>query len=215
MVSEEAKLESQVNEKLFDTFKDFMTGVTKIEELGVEGNKLLTGYQQGLEFIRRPPINQTSKLIEKIIKMNETDRLKSYIEAGCINNHARLQNLNKSKAILDELECLLGDANEILQTENECLARLHDKDITNGLSHLVVTEEEEASRTHEPQITDYAVMMSIIYCMLNQDYAMQEKIVTSLSLTSPSGELESYCLMWSLRPFISDEVMHQAWTFIP
>lgn len=44
---------------------------------------------------------------------------------------------------------------------------------------------------------------------------LQERIVTTLNLKSLSGELESYCLMWSLRPFINDEIVHQAWRLIP
>jgi len=39
---------------------------------------------------------------------------------------------------------------------------------------------------------------------------LQEKIVSSLSLKSSSGELECYCQMWSLRPFIDDQIMQQA-----
>ncbi|XP_057528316.1 glutamate receptor 3.4-like isoform X3 [Amaranthus tricolor] len=38
----------------------------------------------------------------------------------------------------------------------------------------------------------------------------KEKIVSSLNFKSSSGELESFCLMWSLRPFINDDVIHQA-----
>lgn len=44
---------------------------------------------------------------------------------------------------------------------------------------------------------------------------LQERIITNLNLKSLSGELESYCLMWSLRPYINDEIVHQAWRLIP
>lgn len=43
---------------------------------------------------------------------------------------------------------------------------------------------------------------------------LQEKIISGLNLNSTSEELESYSLMWSLRPYIDDEVMHQAWRLI-
>ncbi|KAF4390598.1 hypothetical protein F8388_006095 [Cannabis sativa] len=59
--------------------------------------------------------------------------------------------------------------------------------------------------------TDLAVLMAIILSMLKQEYSMQEKIISALSLKSSSEELESYSLMWSLRPFIEDDIMHQAW----
>lgn len=45
-------------------------------------------------------------------------------------------------------------------------------------------------------------------------HLFQERIVTSLNLTSSSGEMESYCLMWSLHPYINDEIMQQAWRLI-
>lgn len=47
------------------------------------------------EFLRRPPINKTSELVEKIIKSNDTKRVKSYVEAGCINSHDGMQNVSK------------------------------------------------------------------------------------------------------------------------
>jgi hypothetical protein len=50
-----------------------------------------------IEFLRRPPIDETSQLIKNIIKANETKRVKSYIEAGCINVHDSIQNTNKCK----------------------------------------------------------------------------------------------------------------------
>jgi hypothetical protein len=43
---------------------------------------------------------------------------------------------------------------------------------------------------------------------------MQDKIVRSLSLKSSSGELETYSLMWSLRPFVEDEIVNRAWKWI-
>lgn len=46
-------------------------------------------------------------------------------------------------------------------------------------------------------------------------FRLQEKIVSSLNLKTSSGELETYCLMWSLRPFVNDEIMQKAWRLIP
>ncbi|GAV81267.1 hypothetical protein CFOL_v3_24725 [Cephalotus follicularis] len=203
MGSEEGKLDPELKEKTFHIYKSFMTGVTKLEELGTVARELLSGFQQGLEILRRPPIDRTSELIEKIIKANETKRLQLYIEAGCINICDGVQSmsklntclpglrnhLSKAKSILDELECLLGDVGDKVEMKSPCLQEL--------------------------EMTDYATLMAIIYSMVKQDYAMQEKIVSSLNLTSSSAELEGYCLMWSLRPFVSDGVMDQAWRIFP
>ena len=43
---------------------------------------------------------------------------------------------------------------------------------------------------------------------------IQENIVTCLSLKTSTEELESYCMLWSLHPYIDDEVMHEAWSLI-
>ncbi|XP_031262228.1 uncharacterized protein LOC116120123 [Pistacia vera] len=231
MGSEEGNLKSEWKEKVFQIFKEFMTRLAKLEELGAAGSKLLTGYQQGLEFLRQPPIDKTSKLIENIVKANETQRVKSYFEAGCINVHDSLQNMSKlrtsllglndhiitAKGILNELEGLLEDVAGAIQTANECLAPLWDEDSGSGLDLQDTTDKEISTSSHlqGPEMTDLAALMGIIYTMVKQDYVMQERIVTSLNLKSLSVELESYSLMWSLRPFINDEIVHQAWRLIP
>jgi hypothetical protein len=45
-------------------------------------------------------------------------------------------------------------------------------------------------------------------------FLLQERIVSALDLNVLSEELESYCRMWSLHPFINDEIMQQAWKYI-
>lgn len=47
------------------------------------------------ELLRRPPINRISKLIENVIETNNTENLRSYIEAGCINTHDAVQSTKK------------------------------------------------------------------------------------------------------------------------
>ncbi|TXG60021.1 hypothetical protein EZV62_014594 [Acer yangbiense] len=217
MGSEEDKLKSELKEETFVIFKDFMTRVTKLEELGVVGNRLLNGFHQGLEFLRRPPINAKSELIENILKANETKRVKSYFEAGCLNIHDSVENMSKSKSILNELECLLENVAAAVQTANKCSSPLWDKDLSDGLDQQDNGDKDLSISSHlqEPEVTDFAALMGIIYSMVKHDYVMQERIVNSLNLTSLSRELESYCMMWSLRPFVNDEIMHQAWRLIP
>ncbi|XVF17431.1 hypothetical protein REPUB_Repub10bG0121700 [Reevesia pubescens] len=218
MESEESKkLEGETMEKIFQIFKEFLTGVAKLDELVAVGGRLLTGFQQGLEFLRRPPINKTSKLIENIIRAYETKKLKSYFEAGCIKNHDSVQNLCKFKSLLNDLECLMEDATAALQSTNEHLSALLDKESVDELDPQESSGEDEMSSSHlrESEVTNYAALMGIIYSMVKQDYVMQDKIVTSLNLKSSSEELGSYCLMWSLRPYVNDQTMHLAWKLIP
>ncbi|XP_044470229.1 uncharacterized protein LOC123199343 isoform X2 [Mangifera indica] len=244
MGSEESNLKSEWKDKVFQIFKEFMTRYAKLEEMGASGSKLLTAYQQGLEFLRRPPIDKTSKLIENIVKASETQRVKSYFEAGCINVHDSLQSMSKlcyimlreknkywpvrtsllglndhiirAKGILNELESLLEDVAGAIQTANECLAPFWDKDGGSGLDLQDTTDKISTSCHRQgPEMTDFAALMGIIYGMVKQDCVMQERIITNLNLKSLSGELESYRLMWSLRPYINDEIVHQAWRLIP
>lgn len=42
-------------------------------------------------------MEKTSELVKNIIRANETQRVKSYIEARCINSDDGMQNTNKCK----------------------------------------------------------------------------------------------------------------------
>lgn len=221
---------SELN-NIYQIFSDFMTRVTKFEELVDVGCRLLNGFQQALGFLRKPSIAKSSELVESIIKANATRRVLSYVEAGCVNTHDRVQYMNKlhtcqvgllkhlkeAKDAVNELEGLVEDVTVELGTATENLAHLHYKDSRNVLDPPGTTTDEEimlSSDTQKPEITDYATMMAVIYSMVKQDYVMQEKIISALNLNSTFEELESYSLMWSLRPYIDDEVMHQAWRLI-
>ncbi|BFG35694.1 hypothetical protein CerSpe_219670 [Prunus speciosa] len=220
-----AMLNSEIEDQVFNLFEDFMARVAKFDDLVNLGSILLTGFQQGLEFMRRPPVEKTSELVKNIIRANETQRVKSYIEAGCINSDDGKQkvhtcelgirdHLSKGKIILNELECLVEDV--IGAMEN--LSPFQDDSFADSLNEEASTDDKEeitSSRPKRNKVTDYALRMGIIYSMVKQDYMMQERVVSALNVKSSSGELESYCLMWSLRPFIDSEVMDHAWKLIP
>ncbi|KAL9327352.1 hypothetical protein ACSQ67_007997 [Phaseolus vulgaris] len=226
MESREGKSLSELEEEIFQKFGAFMTGIAKIDELGIAGSKLLSGFQQALEFIRRPPIDMNSKLVEKIIVANETKRVKAYINSGCRKLNNSIQSLTNSKEILDELEGLLGDVTSAIQTTDGKLLAFSDLDFDVELneqatyndlnSNYTFTQEEKdaLSDSQSPDVTHLAMVMAFIYSMVKQDYLMQEKIVSALDLRMSLEELESYCQMWSLRPFINDEIVHGAWEHI-
>uniref|UniRef100_M1AZN1 FAD binding protein n=1 Tax=Solanum tuberosum TaxID=4113 RepID=M1AZN1_SOLTU len=88
-------------EKIFHTFSDFMLRITKFDELVEVGSRLLVGFQQGLEYLRRQPIEKNSELVERIIRDNESKRLSSYIEAGCLNAHDSVHNMSKCKCFVN------------------------------------------------------------------------------------------------------------------
>ncbi|KAJ9553838.1 hypothetical protein OSB04_017883 [Centaurea solstitialis] len=210
METEEASLNNEFEVKVFQIFSQFMERVAKFEEVAASGNRYLVSFRQALEFIRRPSIEKTSLLFQKVIKANETDRIQSYVKAGYVHTTDNEENIKKSKIIMNELECLAEDINLAIEAAVESLQE--------GIPDLATTYTEEgivSSVPEKPRLVDYASMVALVFYMVKRDYEMQEKIVSSLGLKTSSGELESYCLMWSLRPFVEDEVMHQAWRLIP
>ncbi|KAL2555518.1 hypothetical protein Fot_00257 [Forsythia ovata] len=193
-------------EKIIQIFSDFMTRITIFEGLVDVGSKLLVAFQQALGFLGRPQIDKTSELAMRIIKAQETKRLKSYVEAGC------------QEVLSGELECLLNDAASAIQTANENWPLLQVEHINGNLDSYLSTyekEEKPLSDLSKPEDTDYAAMMAVLYGRVKQEYIMQERIVGSLNLNSSPGELESYCMMWSLRPFVDDDIMLEAWSLVP
>lgn len=118
--------------------------------------------------------------------------------------------MNEAEIAMRELQCLVNDATEVVQASVHDLPCWQDKDTTDFDVNSFAT-----GCSRKPEITDYAVLMAFIYRMVKQDYEMQERIVSSLSLKSSSGELETYCQMWSLRPFVDDEIMQKAWGLLP
>ncbi|GKC84932.1 hypothetical protein Tco_1140649 [Tanacetum coccineum] len=192
-------METETKGKVVQIYSHFMARVAKFDELADAGNTFLVSFRQALEFIRRPSIEKTSELFEKVIKANNTHRMQSYVKAGYAHTSIRAENLNKSKDIIDELACLVEEVRLALEAASETLQDdNHDMDPVSPTS----SEEETVSFVpKKPEDIDYATMVAVVYTMVKQDYVMQEKIVSALNLKTSSGELESYCLMWSLRPF--------------
>ncbi|XP_023764720.1 uncharacterized protein LOC111913232 isoform X1 [Lactuca sativa] len=223
--TEDTRLNSEITEKVVQIFSHFMERVAKYEEQVVAGNRFLDTFRQALDFIRRSSIDNTSQLFENVIKANNTDRMQSYIKAGYTHASDRAENLNKlhkshiqlldiankENNIIKELESLVEDLNLAIESANETLPQ----DLTPDLDDIFNEEQKVSFVPEKSKVIDYATMVALVYSMVKKDYLMQEKIVSSLNLKTSSGELETYCLMWSLRPFVNDEIMQKAWRLIP
>ncbi|XP_033128089.1 uncharacterized protein LOC103873476 isoform X1 [Brassica rapa] len=223
----EMEVRSELKQNIYEIFKDFMTGITKLEELDNATNIFLLRFQQGLCLLKRSPILTSSKLIENILKNNETRRLKSYVEAGCINIddaarstralHTSLSGLSdhliKAQSLLSDLERLTDDAALAIETATKLSTQL-DEESSDDLRQVTSEENETVHFAQEPEVTEYATIIAVVYSMVKQNYVMQEKIVRSLSLKTSFDELDTYTLMWSLRPFVEDEIMNRAWKCI-
>ncbi|XP_027917679.1 uncharacterized protein LOC114176742 isoform X3 [Vigna unguiculata] len=137
--------------------------------------------------------------------------------------------IREAKEILNELEGLLGDVTSAIQTTDGKLLAFSgldfDVELIEQTTYNDLEEKDALSHSQSPDITStkkkksvdvthLAMVMAFIYSMVKQDYLMQEKIVSALDLKMSSEELESYCQMWSLRPFINDEIVNGAWEHI-
>ncbi|KAJ0725533.1 hypothetical protein HanPI659440_Chr12g0459881 [Helianthus annuus] len=152
--------------------------------------------------------------VPKINEQTQTNTNKKYRSVKVNTSHVQLLNItSKAKDIINELEFLVED----VQLAIEAAVSESSQDNHTDLDLEAATCSEEGNVSFvlkKPGDVDYAIMVAVVYSMVKQDYVMQEKIVSSLSLKTSSGELESYCLMWSLHPFVNDEIMHQAWSLI-
>ncbi|XP_060201360.1 uncharacterized protein LOC132629944 isoform X2 [Lycium barbarum] len=187
---------------IFQTFSDFMTRITKFDELAEVGSRLLVNFQQGLEYLRRQPIEKNSELVDRIIRDNETERLSSYIEAGCLNAHDSVQNMsklhtchlglqdhvNKAKCVVDELACLLKDAEAIVQSINCSLAQRGELNVDNGANSLVTSHDGTEAQSIDPlkhEVIDTATLMAIVYSMVKVTTQCRKRLflpLTSLHL---------------------------------
>ena len=93
-------------------FFDFMTKVTQYEELVDAGKMFLVKFRQELEHFRRPMIPMESGAVSQLVKSNYTDRLKSYLEAGCHLQHQSIRNINQlcSREQMGRPSCETHDA---------------------------------------------------------------------------------------------------------
>uniref|UniRef100_A0ACD5WDP9 Uncharacterized protein n=1 Tax=Avena sativa TaxID=4498 RepID=A0ACD5WDP9_AVESA len=213
-------------------FTEFMAGVARFEELVDGGKRLLARFRQQLEYFRRPRVPSESDVMGEIVRSNCTDRMKSYLESGGSLHCQNISNLNqlhscegelkgyinKVNALLKELQCLVEDAYDATLTANLSAIRFGDDSSAdnkmNNQSHFR-EEEEEQPADQLDRDSSLVTVMILVHNMLKLDYTMQEKIVKSLSLKSSSAELESYCLMWDLRPYVDGDVMDLAWKTCP
>nr|CAB3497512.1 unnamed protein product [Digitaria exilis] len=166
-------------------FIEFMTKVAQFDEQAESGNRLLVRFRQ------------------ELVRSCE-DGLKDHI--------------NKAKALLEDLECLVEDVYGITLSASFSALEVSDSpSIDSKLTTEPSIMEEEGDKNVEQLDSDVSLVtvMIIVRNMLKLDYTMQEKIVGALSLKTPSSELEGYCLMWGLRPFIDDNVMRLAWKMCP
>ncbi|XP_052162559.1 uncharacterized protein LOC127779715 isoform X1 [Oryza glaberrima] len=230
MANEEATTSPQasVEDKANRVFLDFMTKVAQYDELVDAGKRALMMFHQELEHFRRPKLLTESGAISEIVKSNLSDRMRSYLEAGCTHHNENIQNMNKlhscqeklndhiskAKLLLEELHILEEDVYST--TLKACLSSLRHMDDCpddNSLTNIFSEDEQQSGDLLDKAVSCASVMV-LVHNMLKLDYTMQEKIVKALCIKTTSSELEGYCQMWDLRPYIDDNVIQLAWQFV-
>ncbi|KAL8171738.1 hypothetical protein V2J09_023542, partial [Rumex salicifolius] len=216
MDGREGKSNDDTNIQLGQIFVEFLTEVTRFEHLVSAGLKFLNGFQHGLQLLRQNPTNETSKLVKSIIEENENKTLRSYIEAGWTKRQYRVSHMFEMntcfeglKDVIRQGELMMGELERLMDNAGCAL-----KMIPKSSSDIDECEEDGSMSSERVDATEYASFMAVIYGMVNQDYLMQEKIVSSLDVMTSIEELGSYCLMWSLRPFVDDAVINRALEYI-
>lgn len=221
----------EVDRTSHQLFLTFMARFTQFEEMGKLGSQLLVGFHQELELFRRPPLIESSQVLANIIEHNQSARLRTYTEAGCRHFHVDQQvtvklnnyfqgltkHMEQAQELLKDLEHLVENATVMMQeATNTMLKNIKIYTEENSTEGSSGTESEEGciSDGHKLEISDYVAMMSVIYSMLSQDYAMQEKVVSDLQLNTPSETLQSYSLMWTLHPFIDERIINKALAWV-
>ncbi|KAG6508925.1 hypothetical protein ZIOFF_034307 [Zingiber officinale] len=186
--------------------------VTEFEELADVGKRTVE-------------LQKTSNNISRIIDANWNEHMKTYVEAGfepvCnrITHSCVLglrDNLKNAEALLNELDCLKEDAIAVTEASTKSATALDDSFCEEMLKDISFEEEKEPLPKH-PQDTSISevMLMKIISDMLKLDYAMQKNIILNLNIGTSVSELEGYCLLWNLHPYIDDDIIHREWQYVP
>uniref|UniRef100_A0A0E0EWX9 DUF7795 domain-containing protein n=1 Tax=Oryza meridionalis TaxID=40149 RepID=A0A0E0EWX9_9ORYZ len=217
-----------VEDKVHRIFLDFMTKVARYDELVDAGKKVLLKFHQEVEHFRRPKLLTKSGAIIEIVKSNYSDRMRSYLEAGCTHHDENIQNMNwlhacqeklndhinKAKLLLEELQFLEEDVYSAALTASLSSSRNTDDCPDDDNLTNVCSEDEQQPEDWLDRAVSFASVIVLVHNMLKLDYMMQEKIVKALWVKTPLSEIEGYCQMWDLQPYIDDNVMQLAWQLV-
>uniref|UniRef100_I1QTR5 DUF7795 domain-containing protein n=1 Tax=Oryza glaberrima TaxID=4538 RepID=I1QTR5_ORYGL len=104
-----------VEDKVHRIFLDFMTKVARYDELVDAGKKVLLKFHQEVQHFRRPKLLTESGAIIEIVKSNYSDRMRSYLEAGCTHHDENIQKMNRLHAYQEKLNDHINKAKLLLE----------------------------------------------------------------------------------------------------
>ncbi|PVH62376.1 hypothetical protein PAHAL_3G278800 [Panicum hallii] len=154
------------------------------------------------EYFRIPQSPKESHVMSQIVKSNCSGRMRSYLEAGCRLHCQNISNINQLHSCEDGLKDHINKVSDSHSIKNKLTTE-----------SCIIGEDKSADQLDSDVLL--VTVMVIVRNMLKLDYTMQEIIVGALSINMLPLELEGYCLMWDLRPYIDDDMMHLALEMCP
>nr|AAK13139.1 Hypothetical protein [Oryza sativa Japonica Group] len=162
-----------VEDKVHRIFLDFMTKVARYDELVDAGKKVLLKFHQEVEHFWRPKLLTESSAIIEIVKSNYSDRMRSYLEAGCTHHNEIIQNMNRSKLLLEELQFLEEDVYSAALTASLSSSRNTDDCPDHDNLTNVCSEDEQQPEDWLDGAVSFASVIVLVHNMLKMDYMMQ------------------------------------------
>ncbi|KAH7286404.1 hypothetical protein KP509_32G005600, partial [Ceratopteris richardii] len=104
-------------------FNKFVQRVSHLSEMHQSSSKFIAGYQQELEKLRRPPLDDSSSVVKDLFKGVPSPRVKNYIELGGHHLQSKRQSLVKLNGFLKNLNDHISKA----QIYSKELGKLVDK----------------------------------------------------------------------------------------
>jgi hypothetical protein len=139
------------------------------------------------EHFWRPKLLTESSAIIEIVKSNYSDRMRSYLEAGCTHHNEIIQNMNrlhayqeklndhinKAKLLLEELQFLEEDVYSAALTASLSSSRNTDDCPDHDNLTNVCSEDEQQPEDWLDGAVSFASVIVLVHNMLKMDYMMQ------------------------------------------
>ncbi|KAH7286405.1 hypothetical protein KP509_32G005600, partial [Ceratopteris richardii] len=109
-------------------FNKFVQRVSHLSEMHQSSSKFIAGYQQELEKLRRPPLDDSSSVVKDLFKGVPSPRVKNYIELGGHHLQSKRQSLVKSQIYSKELGKLVDKVTMLMDAD---LEKNTSKDLSN------------------------------------------------------------------------------------
>uniref|UniRef100_A0A0D3HCQ9 DUF7795 domain-containing protein n=1 Tax=Oryza barthii TaxID=65489 RepID=A0A0D3HCQ9_9ORYZ len=183
-----------VEDKVHRIFLDFMTKVARYDELVDAGKKVLLKFHHEVQYFRRPKLLTESGAIIEIVKSNYSDRMRSYLEAGCTHHDENIQKMNRLHAYQEKLNDHINKAKLLLEELQFLEEDVYSAALTASLSSSRNTDDcpDDVNLTNDEQQPEDWLDGAVSFASV----IVLEKIVKAFWVKTSSSEIEGYCQIW-------------------